>query len=160
MTAYGLGYSSVSRVPRIREDYGLDAPPQIQAQPTTIERIFGQLLQFIPGDVVGTYLFAVGLVPAATYATASWILFIVLTPFSTLLVYSGYLRAKRRGDVAASSLPVFRMCAAPAAFVVWALALPRSPLDSVWVFDLGWLKSIILAVGTLAISVLADVFDK
>jgi hypothetical protein len=158
MTAYGLGYSSVSRAVKTAVDQGLDAPTPDQAPQNALERIFGQLLQYIPGDVIGTYLFAIGLVPVAAYATASWILFAVLTPFSTLLVFSGYKRAKRRGDASASSLPVFRMVAAPIAFVVWAVALPRSPFDSVC--DLGWVKSIILALGTLAISVLADLFDK
>jgi hypothetical protein len=114
----------------------------------------GQLLTYIPGDIAG-------FVPDAYYTAGSWAIFALLIPFSALTVYAGHVVAKRRHD--APSLASLRLASAcaqrPAAFVIWAISLPKSPFDSPWIFSMGWLKSIIVALGTFLIVKLADLWD-
>jgi len=163
MTAFGLGYSSVPPAPKYTADRTIINQPQIEREDTspqsTLDQFLGQLLTYIPGDIVGLYLLITGFVPDAYYKAGSWVIFALLTPFSALTVYAGHVVAKRRHDGPSEPLPRFRMCAAPAAFVIWAISLPKSPFDSLWIFGMGWLKSIVLALGTFLIVKLADMWD-
>jgi hypothetical protein len=169
LTAFGLGYSSVPprlryAGPAVKEALPAEPAPADTSTESGAARkaagYLGQLLAYIPGDVVGAYLFTTGFVPNDYYADGTWVIFGVLLVGSVGAVYGGYRLAKRQQKAASEPLPGFRMVAAPVAFTVWVVSLPKSPFDPIWMLGQGWVKSIVLGLGTFAVVVFAEIFDS
>lgn len=139
-------------------------PPSVPSSPLS------QLVTYIPTETLTLYVAlqaALGDVAAPQGGKVSdadftarwawtWILFLVTLLLAVGLSY----RAQRNIDVVEFKLPVFEALAAGAAFLVWALALPSTPLRDIEGFDYTAWNSFIILGGTVAISTVAYVLGK
>jgi len=146
------------------KDTAATTPPSVPSSPLS------QLVTYIPTETLTLYVAlqaALGDVAAPQGGKVSdadftarwawtWILFIVTLLLAVGLSY----RAQRNIDVVKFKLPVFEALAAGAAFLVWALALPSTPLRDIEGFDYTAWNSFIILGGTVAISTVAYVLGK
>lgn len=146
------------------KDTAATTPPSVPSSPLS------QLVTYIPTETLTLYVAlqaALGDVAAPRGGKVSdadftarwawtWILFIVTLLLAVGLSY----RAQRNIDVVKFKLPVFEALAAGAAFLVWALALPSTPLRDIEGFDYTAWNSFIILGGTVAISTVAYVLGK
>ena len=146
------------------KDTAATTPPSVPSSPLS------QLVTYIPTETLTLYVAlqaALGDVAAPQGGKVSdadftarwawtWILFLVTLLLAVGLSY----RAQRNIDVVKFKLPVFEALAAGAAFLVWALALPSTPLRDIEGFDYTAWNSFIILGGTVAISTVAYVLGK
>ena len=146
------------------KDTAATTPPSVPSSPLS------QLVTYIPTETLTLYVAlqaALGDVAAPRGGKVSdadftarwawtWILFLVTLLLAVGLSY----RAQRNIDVVKFKLPVFEALAAGAAFLVWALALPSTPLRDIEGFDYTAWNSFIILGGTVAISTVAYVLGK
>ncbi|OHT73808.1 hypothetical protein BKG66_06060 [Mycobacteroides chelonae] len=123
-----------------------------------VEDFLVRLLLYIPGDIVALYLILAGFI-SGRHSALAWGVFGFCLLCSVWAVLAGYSWAKRRQGAASEPKPWFRICAAPVAFTVWAVSLPDSPFDALWLFGESWVKSSILCCGSLVIGLAAQQFD-
>ena len=88
MTAFGLGYSSVPPALRYSAGPTTTTEPRAEQKDTApqspLGEFLGQLLTYIPGDIVGLYLILTGFVPDDYYKVGSWAIF-ALDPLALAL---------------------------------------------------------------------------
>lgn len=133
------------------------------------------LVKYIPTETLALYVAvqaALGDVsPAAGRGTADanfrprWIavgVFAVLTLVLTLgLSYrSQVLRRDAVGGGRAFKVPIFEVCAATLAFLVWALSLPDTPLQDLQGYNYSAWSGVQILAGTIVIGSAAYIFGK
>ena len=93
--------------------------------------------------------------------TPGWVWLSVFSGFTFLLTIGLSYRAQKNKDADKKfSIPWFESFAAVAAFLVWAFALPSTPLRDFAGFDYSAWNAFIILAGTVAIAVTAYVFGK
>jgi hypothetical protein len=129
------------------------------------------LVKYIPTETLALYIAlqaALGDVPLPASGkisdadfgrqwTAAWIMLGVTAFLAVGLSYRSQKNANRRAPF---KFPFFEMLAASAAFLIWSLSLPSTPLRSIAGYDYSVWNSFIILAGTTAIAVLAYVLGK
>jgi uncharacterized membrane protein len=93
--------------------------------------------------------------------TSRWVwLAIMLAATILLTIGLSYRSQKNANPVDKFSLPLFEMLAAGAAFLVWALSLPTTPLLDFAGYNYNAWNSVIILVGTVLIATVAYVLGK
>ncbi|MHA7191988.1 hypothetical protein ACX80N_17020 [Arthrobacter sp. MDT2-16] len=130
-----------------------------------------QLTKFVPTETITLYvavLAALGDVTPPTGNpisdadfTAHWAAVVILLGVTVALTLGlSYRAQKDRSADDKFQVPYFEVCAAGAAFVIWALSLPTTPLRDVPGYDYSAWSSVLILVGTLAIGTTAFVLKK
>jgi hypothetical protein len=128
----------------VAKDLSMPVPPattraatEVAVQDNTVTTAINSLVKYIPTEVVTLYVAALSATPVVRSAIPAFDTrvtywgFAVITPLLLLLVY-----ASKRSTSGLPALPVlkewpwWKMFAATAAFLVWALAVPSSPYIS------------------------------
>src|SRR5215217_6222696 len=141
---------SVASLANIAHERDTGRPWRAQRRPAKATQTHGQaveaskteiLVHFIPTEILTGYLAAVATVTSTTSDSNPklffrWVLFMLFGLLTPLTVWATW-RAKRRSDQrrhdlkrARKSVPLLEMVAATAAFTVWAIALPNSPITA------------------------------
>jgi CDP-diglyceride synthetase len=99
-----------------------------------------------------------GKISAADF-TSRWIWMLVIAGLTVLLTLGLSYRAQKNAS-ATFRLPYFEVLAGTAAFFVWALSLPSTPLRDIGGYDYSAWNSVIILGGTVAIATTAYVLGK
>jgi hypothetical protein len=133
--------------------------------------VLTQLVKYVPTETISVYLAvqaALGTVTApagrsgcqASF-TARWVWLIVLAVATVLLTIGlAYRSQKQVAPDARFKVPLVEPTAAVAAFLVWALALPTTPLTDICGYDATAWGPVLLLAGTTIIATTAYVFGK
>jgi|SRR5215471_6684833 len=130
-----------------------------------------QLIKFVPTETITLYLAvqaALGPITAPEGKTISdadfqarWIWLVILAVATALLAIGLSYRSQKQLDPSGGfKLPAIETVAAVAAFVVWALSLPTTPLLNVSGYNADAWNPIILLGGTTVIATIAYVLGK
>ncbi|GIE85151.1 hypothetical protein [Actinoplanes regularis] len=133
--------------------------------------VLTQLVKYVPTETISVYLAvqaALGTVRVppghaeceASFATR-WIWLVVLAAATLLLTLGlAYRSQKQVAPEARFKPPIVEPVAAVAAFLVWALSLPTTPLQDYCSYDARAWGPVLLLVGTTIIATTAYVFGK
>lgn len=119
---------------------GVPAP----SAPEVVKSYFERLVKMIPAEVVGLYLFGVGLIPAKEVGWKSfWTAFCVLATVLTRMALTSDRPAKVR--------PQWRAVVASAiAFLIWAYSLAAEPFSALNVYR-GFAASLFVLAWTFVV---------
>ncbi len=104
---------------------------------TTLTDALGAIVAYFPTEINATYTAVIAALAATTSTSKAgqWLafwLFLVATPMVTWLVYAARVRQSGAGlPVKPTHWPVLEMSISAVTFVVWAGALPGSPLQEI-----------------------------
>jgi hypothetical protein len=156
-------------------------PPQAQAAGIAAANTSGgtsvggsalsQLIKYVPTETITLYLAvqaALGSITAPKGKpisdadfSARWIWLAILVVATGLLAIGlSYRSQKQLAPTAAFKWPIIETVASVAAFVVWALSLPTTPLLNVGGYNADVWNPIILLAGTTAIATVTYVLGK
>jgi hypothetical protein len=130
-----------------------------------------QLVKYIPTETVTLYVAvqaALGEVKAPNGKpisdadfTSRWIwLLVMLVATLVLTLGLSYRSQKNANSVAKFRVPAFEISAAGAAFLVWSLSLPGTPLQDITGYNGTAWSSVIILGGTVAIAAAAFILGK
>lgn len=133
--------------------------------------VLTQLVKYVPTETISVYLAvqaALGTVttPAGGAEcdagfTARWVWLIVLAVATVLLTIGlSYRSQKQVAPDARFKVPIVESAAATSAYLVWALALPTTPLKDFCGYDATAWGPVLLLAGTTIIATTAYVFGK
>jgi hypothetical protein len=175
-TAEALTEAAVNAVNKARDagmsgaeaaEEGKQVVSDVQGRPAAVPAgPLSALVKWIPTETITLYVAiqaALGdiTVPAGKEVseadfTSRWVwLVIVLVVTVALTIALSYRAQKVAHPHVPFTWPVFDSAAAGAAFVVWGLSLPSTPLRAIQGYDYQAWNSVVLLVGTLAIATIA-----
>jgi hypothetical protein len=141
------------------------------AEATTPASPLAQLIKYIPTETIAIYIAVQGAlgdvsiptggkVSSADF-TSRWVWFWIMLGLTVLLTGGLSYRAQKNTNPAARfKLPIFDVLASGAAFAVWALSLPGTPLRDIKGYDYNAWNSVLILFGTVAIATTAHVLGK
>jgi hypothetical protein len=164
---------SAPLVASVRGGHRESEPPPAAAAPSTSPSPLATLVKYIPTETITLYVAVLaalgdvrvpknGKISDANFAS-HWIWMWVLAGVTVLLTLGLSYRAQKnsaKDKSARFKVPYFDISAAFAAFIVWALSLPSTPLRDIAGYDYSAWNSVIILGGTIAIATTAYVFGK
>ena len=145
---------------------GVEAPTTPTAPPGPL----AQLVKYIPTETITLYIAVLGALGDVKVPTGGkvsdadfssrWIAMWLLLAVTLLLTLGLSFRSQKDAGRTGFTIPVFEVVAGGAAFAVWALSLPSTPLRDLAGYDYNAWNSVIILAGTLAIATSAYVFGK
>jgi RsiW-degrading membrane proteinase PrsW (M82 family) len=132
---------------------------------TTLTDALGAIVAYFPTEINTTYtaVIAALAVTTSTSKAGQWVafwFFLAATPIFTWLVYAARVRQSGVGlPVNPRSWPVLEMSISTITFVVWAGALPGSPLQEIKNYSSA-LAGIMVVVVTAALGLVAPVLGR
>jgi hypothetical protein len=144
---------------------GTPPPTSVSADP------LAQLVKYIPTETITIYVAvqaALGEVHTPANGSISdadfgsrWIWLVAILAITLALTAGLSYRAQKDAQAGTKfTWPVFEVLAAGAAFLVWALSLPSTPLRDIRGYNYSAWNSVIILVGTVGIAAAAYVFGK
>jgi hypothetical protein len=132
---------------------------------TTLTDALGSIVAYFPTEINTTYTAVIAALAATTSTSkagqwvAFWV-FLAATPIVTWLVYAARVRQSGAGlPVAPRNWPVLEMSVSTITFVVWAGALPGSPLQEVKNYSSA-LAGIMVIIVTAGLGLVAPVLGR
>jgi hypothetical protein len=139
-------------------------------EPSVPSGPLSQLVTYIPTETITLYVAlqaALGDVAAPEGGSvadadfsAHWVWTWIMVGVTLLLALGLSYRAQKDAETERFKVPVFETLAAGAAFLVWAFALPSTPLRDIEGFDYSAWNAFIILAGTVTISTVAYVLGK
>jgi hypothetical protein len=144
------------------------APPE--PPPSTSAGPLATLVKYIPTETITLYVAILaalgdisvpngGKISDANFASR-WIWVWVMVAVTVLLTLGLSYRSQKNTSAARFRIPYFEVTASAAAFVVWALSLPTTPLRDIAGYDYSAWNSVIILGGTIAIATTSYVLGK
>jgi hypothetical protein len=130
-----------------------------------------QLMKYVPTETITLYVAIQAALGDVTLPdsgnisdadfTSRWIWMYVMLGVTILLATGlSYRSQKNASPTTKFRFPLFEVTAAAAAFVVWALSLPSTPLRDIDGYDYTAWSSVIILAGTVAVATAAYVLGK
>jgi hypothetical protein len=141
------------------------------AAPSASSGPLSQLVKYIPTETIALYiavLGALGDIKAPPHKEISdadfssrWIwMYVLLVATLVLTLGLSYRSQKDTAPQAKFKLPIFEICAAGVAFLIWALSLPSTPLRDIGGYDYNAWNTVIILGGTVIVATAAYVLGK
>jgi hypothetical protein len=159
------GWSREAAVEAGTSAAGEEVPPSVGTGALT------QLVSFIPTETLALYV-AVdtalgeltapsgGLVCRSDFGARWWWLAGLFVATAVLCIGLSYRKQKEANPAATFRMPLVEILAGSAGFLIWALALPSTPLRTFCGYDPSSWSPVILLAGTVSIATTLYVFGK